>query len=205
MIRRLPLIPTLLVALAVAAMVVLGIWQLSRAREKDALVERYEAARNLPQINFPTMPIGEDLPLFRRAQGYCLEPVSKRVTAGRNRAGESGYIHIVNCRTGAEGPGMAVQVGWSKDPQAGGQWRGGPVSGVIAPDSEHRMRLVADLPAPGLEPSEMPTTQSIPNNHLAYAAQWFLFAAIAVVIYLLALRSRLAVAARTRQENEPLQ
>lgn len=205
MIRRLPVLPTLLVALAVAAMVGLGIWQLSRAREKDALLERYEAARNLPQIAFPTMPIGEDLPLFRRAQGYCLEPVSKRVTAGRSRAGESGYVHIVNCRTGAEGPGMAVQVGWSKDPRAGSQWRGGPVSGVIAPDSEHRLRLVAAQPAPGLEPSEMPTIESIPNNHLMYAAQWFLFAAMAVVIYLLAVRGRLAGAARPRQESDQQQ
>ncbi|HNJ47416.1 MAG TPA: SURF1 family protein, partial [Novosphingobium sp.] len=32
----------------------------------------------------------------------------------------------------------------------------------------------------------------IPNNHLSYAVQWFLFAATALVIYGLALRKRLA-------------
>jgi surfeit locus 1 family protein len=30
----------------------------------------------------------------------------------------------------------------------------------------------------------------VPNNHLAYAVQWFLFAAVASVIYVLALRWR---------------
>jgi surfeit locus 1 family protein len=30
----------------------------------------------------------------------------------------------------------------------------------------------------------------VPNNHLAYAVQWFLFAGVAAVIYALALRRR---------------
>lgn len=190
MIPKLPLIPTIIVALAAAAMIGLGIWQLVRASEKDALLARYEAARGLPPIDFPTMASGEDPPLFRQASGFCLEPVSHRVTAGRNAAGESGYVHIAGCRTGAEGPGMAVQIGWSRDPQAPYQWTGGEVSGAIAPDREHRLRLVANKPVPGLQPNAMPSAESIPDNHLMYAVQWFLFAAIAVIIYLLALKRR---------------
>jgi cytochrome oxidase assembly protein ShyY1 len=31
----------------------------------------------------------------------------------------------------------------------------------------------------------------MPNNHLAYAVQWFLFAAIALIIYIIAVRRRL--------------
>ena len=50
--------------------------------------------------------------------------------------------------------------------------------------------LIADTPAPGLSANEMPSVDSIPNNHLAYAVQWFLFAGVAVIIYLLALRRR---------------
>ena len=53
------------------------------------------------------------------------------------------------------------------------------------------MRLVADGAAPGLQPSARPSIESIPNNHRGYAVQWFLFAATAIVIYLLALRRRL--------------
>ncbi|NBO00626.1 MAG: hypothetical protein EBV21_04095 [Betaproteobacteria bacterium] len=32
----------------------------------------------------------------------------------------------------------------------------------------------------------------LPNNHLSYAVQWFLFAFVALVIYALAVRKRLA-------------
>ena len=190
--RKLPLIPTLIVAAAVAVMIALGFWQLRRGHEKEALLDRFRAAQNLPPISFPTGPIHEDqLPLFRHATGLCLQPVAKRSTAGRNRAGEPGYSQIVDCRTGAEGPGMSVEVGWSKNPNVAVNWPGGPVSGIIAPDSRTRMRLVAASSPPGLEPSAPPSIEQIPNNHRSYAIQWFLFALIAVVIYLLALRGKL--------------
>jgi len=192
MIRRLPIIPTIIVAAAVATMVALGFWQLRRAEWKEGLLARYQVAQTMPPIAFPTAPIGRDLPLFRRASGLCLQPISSRATAGRNRKEEPGYSHIVDCRTGAEGPGMSVDIGWSADPNAGKGWKGGPVSGVIAPDKTNRMRLVSDRGFAGLEPSAPPSTESIPNNHRAYAVQWFLFALIALVIYGLALRGRLA-------------
>ena len=53
------------------------------------------------------------------------------------------------------------------------------------------MRLVAATAPPGLEPSAPPSIDQIPNNHRAYAVQWFLFALIAGVIYVLAVRKRL--------------
>lgn len=194
MIRKLPLIPTLIVSLAVAAMIALGFWQLRRAQEKEALLARYQAAQDLPPITFPTGPIHDDqLPLFRYAAGMCLKPVAKRSTAGRNRAGEVGYVRIVDCSTGAEGPGMSVELGWSRNPNAAVNWRGGLVSGIIAPDGRTRMRLVAATAPPGLAPSAPPSIDEIPNNHRSYAVQWFLFALIAVVIYILAVRKRLKV------------
>jgi cytochrome oxidase assembly protein ShyY1 len=189
-IRQIPVLPTVLVGVAVAVMIGLGIWQLDRARWKEGLIEQYRTASNLPPIAFPTGPATEPLPLFRWATGYCLRPVSRRAVAGANRDGETGYVHVVSCTTGAEGPGMAVEIGWSKDPNANWQWSGGPVTGVIAPDRRHRMRLVAASAPPGLQPSALPTIESIPNNHRLYAVQWFLFALIAVVIYVLALRKR---------------
>ena len=189
--RRLPLVPTLLVGLAVLTMIGLGIWQLGRAKEKEALLARYADARNLPPTSFPTVPIGEDsLPLFRRATGFCLRVTSARRTAGTNRQGETGFVHIAECSTGAEGPGMAVETGWSKDPNAKSSWTGGQVSGTIAPDSRMRMRLVSAQGHGGREASAPPTLDAIPNNHQAYAIQWFLFAAIAALISGLALRQR---------------
>jgi len=192
MIRQLPLVPTLIVAAAVAVMIGLGIWQIGRAQEKDALLAQYRAAQGLPPIAFPTTPLGDDqLPLFRHATAMCLQPVAKRATAGRNRAGESGYVHIVDCRTGFEGPGVSVELGWSRDPNAKVSWPGGPVSGIIAPDRQSRMRLVAASAPPGLAPSAPPALDTIPNNHRSYAVQWFAFAFLAVAIYGLAVRKRL--------------
>jgi cytochrome oxidase assembly protein ShyY1 len=192
MIRRLPLIPTLVVLAAVAVMIGLGVWQLQRAKWKEGLLARYAQAQQLPPTEFPTVPLRADqLPLFRNATGICLRVVGQRAQAGENRAGEPGYVHIVDCATGAEGPGMSVEVGWSKDPNAKVNWGGGLVSGVIAPDRKMRMRLVAASAPPGLEPSAPPSPSTIPNNHRSYALQWFAFAAIALIIYGLAVRNRL--------------
>lgn len=190
MMRKIPVVPTILVALAVLTMVGLGVWQLDRAQWKDGLIEQYQAGAKMPPIAFPTSPLAGPPPLFRWATGFCLRPVSRRATAGQNRAGESGYVQIIHCSTGAEGPGMAVELGWSRDPQAKWQWGGGPVTGVIAPDREHRIRLVAASAPPGLAPSALPSLESIPNNHRMYAVTWFLFAIMALVIYVLALRKR---------------
>lgn len=196
--KRLPLVPTIVVAAAIAVMIGLGVWQLRRAQWKDALIERYRVARDLPPIAFPTLPMaGDQLPLFRHATGVCLRPVGRRTVAGANASGETGFVHIVDCSTGAEGPGMSVAVGWSKDPNARIDWRGGPVSGIVAPDQRTRMRLVAASAPPGLQPVAPPSPGSIPNNHRSYAVQWFLFAGIALIIYALALKAR----ARSRRAS----
>ena len=192
MTRRWPLIPTILVIGAVAVMIGLGVWQLQRAKTKEALIARYAEAEKLPPIAWPSVPMKDDqLPLFRHATGVCLRPVGTRVTGGESASGEPGFVQIVDCVTGAEGPGMSVAVGWSKNPNAKANWPGGPVSGVIGPDKLTRMRLVAATAPAGLEPVAPPSLSSIPNNHRSYAVQWFLFAGIAALIYVLALRSRM--------------
>jgi cytochrome oxidase assembly protein ShyY1 len=191
-IRRLPVVPTLIVLAAVATMIALGVWQLGRGRQKDALLAQYRAAEGLPPVAWPAQAtLDGQLPLFRQASGLCLEPVATKQIAGRNREGASGFSHLVDCRTGAEGPGMRVDIGWSRDPNGGVPWRGGPVSGTIAPDGEMRMRLVSAEGLGGLEPSARPDIADVPNNHRSYAVQWFLFAASALVIYLLAVRAKL--------------
>jgi len=190
--RRLPIIPTIVVGLAAAAMVALGLWQLLiRAPQKDALIARYSQAQAQRPIVWPTAPLSDAaLPLYRHATGVCLKPVATRTSVGENQSGEPGYVHIVDCATGAEGPGMSVELGWSKNPNAKFAWAGGPVSGIIAPDRKTRMRLVAASPPPGLEASAGPSLAAIPNNHRSYAFQWFAFAVTALVIYGLALRRR---------------
>ena len=192
MIRRFPLIPTIVVLAAVAVMIRLGIWQLERAKWKEGLLARYAQAEKAPPVIWPNRPVREqDLPLFRYATGVCVQPVGERIVGGESAAGEPGFVHVIDCRTGARGAVMSVAVGWSKNPNAKTSWGGGPVSGIIGPDRRTGMRLVAATPAPGLQASAPPSIESIPNNHMSYAIQWFAFAAIALVIYALALRKRL--------------
>ena len=193
--KRIPVLASLVVAAAVATMIALGFWQLRRAETKEQLVEQYEAAQKLPPITFPTAPLKETPPLFRWATGFCAKPVGQRAIAGENQKGEAGYAHIVQCSTGAEGPGMAVDIGWSKDPNAKWTWPGGPVSGIIVSDRLQKIRLVAASSPQGLQPSAIPSIESAvqltPAGHRGYAIQWFAFAAIAALIYGLAVRKRM--------------
>jgi len=186
---RFPWLATALVGAAIAVMIGLGVWQLQRAGWKQDLLARYAQAQSQPEIAWPAFADEPEAFYFRRASALCLEVMGWRAVAGRNTKDQTGWAHIASCRTGAEGPGLQADMGWSQRSDAPA-WRGGPVQGVIAPDSKYRLRLVSAEPAPGLAASAPPSLDSIPNNHMAYAIQWFLFAAIAGIIYALAWRKR---------------
>lgn len=194
--RRVPLVSTLLVTLAVATMIALGLWQLlDRRPQKLAFLQQLAANPARPPIPFPAQ--ADDRLLFRRATGRCAPPVTVRLAG----AGAAGFRAIATC-SGSATP-MLVQLGTTRDPNARPVWGGGAVAGSIghAPSGQSligaalhpqppRMMLIADTPMAGLAANPAPDIESVPNNHLAYAVQWFLFAAVAVVIYILALRRR---------------
>jgi cytochrome oxidase assembly protein ShyY1 len=193
-IRRLPVLPTIIVALVAAGCIAAGIWNLGRAKFHEAELRSYQAASQLPPVAFPTAPTpNAQLPLYRYATGNCLRVVNRRTSVGESQTGEPGFAIILDCQTGAEGPGMSVQVGWSKNPNAATSWSGGVVSGEIVRDERSRIRLVAATPAPGLEPNG-PVKAAVsvsPAQNRGYALQFFSFAAIALIIYGLAVRKRL--------------
>lgn len=199
MIRRLPIVPTIVVAAAVALMIGLGVWQLQRAKLHAAQLAAYQAAERLPPIAFPTAPTSsESLPLYRYATGNCLDVTGRRTAPGESRAQEPGFLIVVDCATGAEGPGMSVELGWSKNPNATVNWKGGLVSGLIVPDSVSRMRLVAASPVPGIEQGAIPapTVRITPGRNRGYAATWFALAIAALAVYVLAVRKRLVAGDR---------
>jgi surfeit locus 1 family protein len=189
-VKNWPLIPTILVVLAVATMLGLGIWQLQRKGEKEALLARYDTASGLPAVAWPSVPDPDNLPLFRKSSLMCINVVGWQSVSGTNAAGKAGFAHVASCQTGGgEGPGAKVAIGWSPRPE-NPAWQGGAVRGMIAPDKPQLIKLVSSDAVAGLEPLAAPSPEQIPNNHLLYAIQWFIFAFAAAVIFVLAVRKR---------------
>ena len=189
MTRRVPILPTLLVLAAVATMIALGVWQLRRAEWKADMIARYTQAQAMSaNVPWPSDAAGMEHALFRWSQFTCARVLGIRTTAATSAAGESGVAQVAHCAV--DGGGEAeVALGWSRPTQQI-EWDGGRVNGVIAPGGTFGGTLHASPPAPGLEPLAPPDPGDLPNNHLAYAGQWFFFALTALVIYVLALRKR---------------
>ena len=167
--KRLPIFGSLVVLAAIVTMISLGVWQLQRAEWKNALLATYGEAEDQPAVEFPVDPKPEDAPIFRKSSVNCLEVIGWRSTSGRSTAGQSGWAHIAQCRTSTAGERTVhIVTGWSKTPD-NPDWQGGRVDGMIAPDSQNIIRLVASEPIPGLQKSMAPSTEDVPNNHMAYA------------------------------------
>ncbi len=201
---RFPLFPTLIVGLACAGMIALGAWQLGRQGEKDAQIALYRANMGKPEVALPNLGPVADALMFRKTTALCLSVKSWHAEGGRSVSGQSGFRWIAECNTGAEGPGLVADMGISQDPNAKPVWAGGTVTGRITKEPDHgsligklfgskpvlRPMIISETAPAGLSPSQPPNPDDVPNNHLAYAIQWFLFAAVAALIYILALRRR---------------
>ncbi len=201
---RFPILPTIIVAAAVAIMIGLGIWQLQRKDEKEALLSLYAANIEKPAMAFPKLgPVPVEA-MFRQSSSTCLKIVNWRTGSARDSSGKPGISYIAECSSGAEGPGFLANLGISNRPDLKPEWTGGIVSGMIVTEPSRqsfierafgktvvlRPMLVASTALPGMRAAARPDPKDVPNNHMAYAVQWFLFAAAAAVIYLLALRKR---------------
>ena len=199
--KRVPVLPTLIVLAAVAVMVALGIWQLQRAQWKERLLAELAVNATLPPVDLdPLIARGteRDVPLaFRRVLVTCASgDAQPRVRAGRSRGDVPGSVYIVPCRPdeGGFAGNLDVNVGWAAQPDAVERLKLRRVVagqlGMVEPGS--RVTLTAAEPVTPLEAGAPANLENIPNNHLIYAFQWFFFAAAALVIYALALRRRLS-------------
>lgn len=203
-VKRPPILATLVVLIAVAAMIGLGLWQLQRRAWKNDLLARYAAAAANPA---PLVLDGARLPpdaAYRHVVWPCPEAQGDQIVAGRNAAGRSGWAHVTTCiaRSNGVAHSVPVVIGWSFG-VAPVQWHGGTVTGTavpgpkggVVPPGDAAIRpldwhIVADPPLAGLVANARPDLAEIPNNHWSYAIQWFAFAATALVIYALALARR---------------
>ena len=186
--RDVPAIPTIIVSAAVGIMIGLGVWQLGRAEWKDALIERYALADQATEVRYPT---GGDFEryLYRKSEVDCAKVIGMRATGARSLEGRQGWSHVARCEmpSGAE---TEIALGWTLRPDPV-VWNGGVVAGIIGPAGDEGAKLVAsNPPLSNLKPLPQPDPKDMPNNHLSYAVQWFLFALTALVIYILAVRSK---------------
>ncbi|MGB3712659.1 MAG: SURF1 family cytochrome oxidase biogenesis protein [Erythrobacter sp.] len=182
---RVPLISTIIVLAAVATMVALGVWQIGRSQEKADLIAAYSRSTATEEpVAFPLEGLGEAV-WFRRSEVPCDDLGTVAPVAGTAANGQKGWAQRATCVM-VGGASVTVDLGFTRDP-APVNWGGGRVEGVIAPGP----RLVADPPVGELRALAPPDPSDLPDNHLAYAGQWFFFALTALVIYGLALRTRL--------------
>jgi len=196
--RRLPLIPTIIVAAAVATMIGLGVWQLQRAQWKQRLLADLDRAATLHAVDLDPLLEGEGpLPplAFRRALVSCrADNVAPQVRTGRSARDAVGQVYLIPCRPGAEGLAgrLVINAGWAPRFDAASRLSlGGIVAGRLgAVGEDGPITLTAAAAVPPLAPSQPTRIENIPNNHRLYAFQWFFFAAAAAFIYLLALRRR---------------
>lgn len=195
--RGFPIVPTLMVALALPLLGGLGVWQLQRHTWKQALLADYARNAQQPPADLGSGPIppGSQFRLVRLLARCPAAPATQR--AGRNLLGESGVSHFRACHAGNHR--LEINAGWSAhfEPVTFPAFDG-PAEGrlVLAPAGDWLLVAASGMPAAAasapLTPSAPPTPETIPNNHLLYALQWFSFAAILAVIYGLWLRRWLA-------------
>jgi cytochrome oxidase assembly protein ShyY1 len=120
--------------------------------------------------------------------------VEPEARAGRSAAGRIGQVYLIPCRPDAAGSAgrIIVNAGWAPRHDAAARLSlDGIVAGRLgAVGEDGAIRLTAAEAVPPLAASAPASPDSIPNNHLFYAFQWFFFAAAAALIYWLAWRKR---------------
>ncbi len=189
--REVPVISTLIVLAAAITMIWLGFWQLDRMKEKNALLASYSAVpADLAPMDYPNGEAAIERALYRPVRAECAEVTDIRGTAGTSATGTKGWAAMAQC-TLADGQSAPVALGWSAKPDLPA-FDGGAVTGTLAPGG----RIVADPALAGLQRLAKPDPADLPNNHLAYAGQWFFFALTALAIYAIALRARIRSRAR---------
>ncbi len=110
--RRFPLIPTMLVTLAVAAMIGLGLWQLlDRLPQKQAFLIQLADNPGKPPVAFPDA--NDESLLFRQTRGACRPPLTVTLAG----AGAAGFRRSRAARAGRSSSSARRVIRWR-------EWRG---------------------------------------------------------------------------------
>ncbi len=198
------MVPTIMVLAAAATMAALGVWQIGRARERDAMHEAMFERARLPVAAYPYRNPTDESLRYRRLEATCDKVLGWSVRGGESANGDAGWRQIAECLSTSNNARFPVDAGVALQPGFKPSWQGGKVTGIAirAPDErtgsdklfggkiERPLMIVAEDPAPGLLASKQPDPNDENNRSWFYAVQWFLFAATALVIYGLSLRKK---------------
>ena len=189
---RWPVLPTVLTALAVPAMVGLGVWQLQRAAWKESVLVRLAANAAAPVLVLGEAPIPRDAAFRQVVLWLDCPPVPPTPSGARLASGQAGFGWRLSCRAG-NGSFVSVTLGASASPldasaaralgeeaSARSIWRGMLVE---RSNGAPGWLLVSRDALGPLAPAKAPGLESIPNNHRGYAIQWFAFAGTLAAIY----------------------
>ncbi|MGB7405557.1 MAG: SURF1 family protein [Pacificimonas sp.] len=186
---KLPLVPTLMVVLAMPILIALGLWQLGRADEKAAMLRALAAAPAQPTLIVQTLG-DPDIADFRTVRLHC-DGFGQVVTrAGRDEFGRSGFAYYAPCEM-RSGDRPEINLGFAPRPDVRPDLPAGTtVTGTLrlSEDPASPTVVIADPPLGDLAQARIPTPDDIPDNHLGYAWQWFGFAAVLAIIYIIFVR-----------------
>ncbi|WP_164156773.1 SURF1 family protein [Sandarakinorhabdus rubra] len=211
--RRIPLIPTLITVIGVLVLCGLGRWQLERREWKRDLIARLEAAGTLPPVSpseFARAMQGTLSVQYRRAEIGChagpKRPYDLR--PGSSAGGTSGFYVVVSCRPNDLPPDIVAVAGWTRRADARDKVLNldHELAGVVIENpygkepGRPRFMLIPDSAIAPLGRPRQPRAADLPDNHLAYAGQWFGLAVALAFIYGLWLRRRGMVAPPARPQ-----
>jgi surfeit locus 1 family protein len=202
--RRIPIIPTVITAVGFLILCGLGKWQLDRREWKRDLIERLSAAPNLPEVTpaeFGAAMMGDASIQYRRARIDCRAGPKKPydLRPGSSAKGDSGFFVVVSCRPNDRPPDIVAVAGWTRrvDAKELTLSLDTELAGVVIENpygmakGRPRFMLIPDAAIPPLARPQQPSAADLPDNHLAYAGQWFGLAAALAAIYGLWLRRRM--------------
>ncbi len=188
--RQLPLLPTLFVLAVLPVLIGLGVWQLQRMQWKNAMLAAMSASVDQPLLALGNQPIPANAAFRHISIRLDCPRQQPGAEAGRNRQGQTGWAFTLGCRSGRQP--VKLVIGWHARPDG---WQRAslpfgvqPHNGLAVPGPDGRWRLSSSTAPPPLQPVAPPTPAEIPNNHLAYAIQWFAFAGVLLTIYGVLLR-----------------
>lgn len=137
--RVVPIVPTLMVAVMLAVLVSLGLWQVDRMHEKNALLARYRANSAAAPAPLPATLPDPEAWTFRRVVLDCRFEGAPVVSPGGNAAGKAGQHVYALCREEGRADAVAVDLGWkplqAATPEIAGL--GARIEGIVRPWTGH--------------------------------------------------------------------